>query len=333
MLLRTLAFCLGLFPLFSGKSAADDLQKTADAMLARARQLSDIRSPNAPAFRLNARLSFIGQDLETVHGTYTETWVSSSQWRRETLVGDLRRVEIGGPTRHWLIDDGKDLPEQAAPISTVLEMFPAKNANFEFESATSPDSATQCFLTKAEGEKHLRHAFCFDKEHQVLAETESPKAVGERFANYSCNYNEFSKFGGYFFPRKMDCLLDGHRQLEVKVVDLSPAPSPDTALFTPPAGALEMGSCPVDPAKPTPVSTPYPMSPAGIEDRHASVLLWLIIDIKGKPQALRISRSAGKDFDNSALAAVRAWRFKPATCNGEPMPLALSVEVKFSNNR
>lgn len=75
------------------------------------------------------------------------------------------------------------------------------------------------------------------------------------------------------------------------------------------------------------------MSPAGIEDRHASVLLWLIIDIKGKPQALRISRSAGKDFDNSALAAVRAWRFKPATCNGEPMPFALSVEVKFSNNR
>jgi hypothetical protein len=89
-------------------------------------------------------------------------WVSSSQWRRETLVGDLRCVEIIGPTRHWPIDDGKDLPEQAAPISTVLEMFPAKNAIFEFESATSPDSATQCFLTKAEGEKHLRHAFSFD---------------------------------------------------------------------------------------------------------------------------------------------------------------------------
>src|SRR5277367_4778453 len=76
---------------------APDIQKRADALLEKARQLSNIRSPNAPAFRLKATFSFTGRDLETVEGTYTEVWISRSQWRREILVKDFHRIEVAGP--------------------------------------------------------------------------------------------------------------------------------------------------------------------------------------------------------------------------------------------
>jgi hypothetical protein len=105
-------------------------------------------------------------------------WISNSQWRRETVVGSLRRIEIGGPTRSWLVDGGNDFPEEAVRVSTLAEVLPQRAAKFEFESFTNPDSASQCAVTKAKGEKHQRHAFCFDKDSNVLVENIAPHSVG-----------------------------------------------------------------------------------------------------------------------------------------------------------
>ncbi|HYL13827.1 MAG TPA: hypothetical protein VEV41_12375, partial [Terriglobales bacterium] len=54
------AFILG------ARSSGDDTQKNAEELLQRARQLSDIRAPNAPGFRLILTFSFIGEGLDTL---------------------------------------------------------------------------------------------------------------------------------------------------------------------------------------------------------------------------------------------------------------------------
>jgi TonB family protein len=334
MLPRAIAFYAILFGLFGTPTPAEDVQKTADGMLDRARQLSDIRSPNAPGFRLNATFSFIGRDLETSTGTYSEVWMSTSEWRRETTVGNIRRIEIGGPTRRWLVDTSKDFPDEAARISSLLQMFPPPSAaTFEFESFTAPDAATQCAVTKAAGEKHARHAFCFDTDKHVLVESVAPEAVGVRIADYSCSYSRFEKFGDYWFPREMVCFLDGHRKMELKVLELLSAPASDAALFTPPPGAVEIGNCSQNAVPPKAITTPNPMFPLGTRDRPTSVVLWVVVDIQGKPQEVKVSRSGGKQLDESALSVIRGWRFKPGTCNGEPMPMPINVEFRSSGYR
>jgi hypothetical protein len=73
--------------LLSAGSFVEDEHSKAQALLERARNLSDIRSPSAPAFRLKVAFNAITRDLATLDGTYTETWVSNTQWRRETVVG------------------------------------------------------------------------------------------------------------------------------------------------------------------------------------------------------------------------------------------------------
>ena len=329
MLLRTIVFAIVLLVVFGGTSAAEDAQKRAEAMLNRARQLSDIRSPNAPGFRLSVTFSFRGQSLETVQGTYSEVWISSSQWRRETVVGNSRRIEVGGPNKRWLFDSGNDFPDQAARVPALVEILPARTAKFEFESITDSDPSTQCAVTKPKGEKKQKHAFCFDKVSGFLVVNVAPEFVGQRVADYSCHYDQFLKVGDYWFPREMSCFVDRHRKMEAKVIDLSPAPSPDAAFFTPPAGAVEMGTCSLNPVPPKAVNTAGPRYPLGMRDRGSSVLLWMIVDTKGKPQDVKVSRSGGKQFDDSAMAAVRAWRFKPATCNGEPMGVPINVEIRF----
>jgi hypothetical protein len=147
-------------------SFAEEIQKHADAMMQRARELSDIRSQGASAFRLRATFSFVGEDLATIQGTFTETWVSNSQWRRETVANDFRRVEVGGPSRLWLLDEGKNFPVQAIRVSGLVEIFPSRSAKFEFESImnrNAQDSSTECAITRAAGQQKEKSAFCFDK--------------------------------------------------------------------------------------------------------------------------------------------------------------------------
>jgi protein TonB len=55
----------------------------------------------------------------------------------------------------------------------------------------------------------------------------------------------------------------------------------------------------------------------------------LIVDTKGLPQNVHISRGVGMGLDEKALEAVRQYRFKPAMENGKPVPVQVNVEVNF----
>jgi TonB family protein len=59
------------------------------------------------------------------------------------------------------------------------------------------------------------------------------------------------------------------------------------------------------------------------------VLVNFIVDAKGKPQDVRVLRGVGLGLDEKALKAVRAYRFRPATEYGKPVPVGLNVEVNF----
>jgi len=59
------------------------------------------------------------------------------------------------------------------------------------------------------------------------------------------------------------------------------------------------------------------------------VLVNLIVDAKGKPQNVHVGRGIGSGLDQNAVAAVKKYKFEPATENGKPVPVALSVEVNF----
>src|SRR5450631_4033425 len=150
-----------------------ETQIRAEALMAKARHLSDIRAKNAPAFRLKAIFTFTGKDLENAQGTYTEVWVSDSQWRRETVVKDFRRIEVGTPKRIWTLDNATDFPGVATHLPDLMNMFHSASATLEFESIVdSPDQkpAEQCATTKR-GSQQEQYKFCFDQKSGALFAT------------------------------------------------------------------------------------------------------------------------------------------------------------------
>ncbi len=60
-----------------------------------------------------------------------------------------------------------------------------------------------------------------------------------------------------------------------------------------------------------------------------NVVVGLIVDAAGQPQNVHIERGLGNDLDEKAIEAVQQYRFKPATRDGEPVPVNLKVEVNF----
>jgi TonB family protein len=220
----------------------------------------EIRSPNTrrgahgarppsfgyPCAKLNpvpaaGNFLFCRKRLENKQGTYTEVWVSDSQWRRETVVNDFHRVEIGTSNRIWKLDHTKDFPEVATrlprPDPDLMNIFPSASTSFEFESITdSPDQkgGRECATTKP-GSQQEQYRFCFDKQ------------------------------SGAFLAK------------------LSPEIRPD----------------------------------------------YVAVDAIGKPENMTASESGGKRLDEAALEAARKWRFKPATCNGEPIPVQINIRFNF----
>jgi TonB family protein len=81
---------------------------------------------------------------------------------------------------------------------------------------------------------------------------------------------------------------------------------------------------------PKAVYTPDPAFPDLERGKgDATVILWLVIDERGNPRDIKVSRSAGASFDENAIAAVRRWRFKPALKDGRPVAVQVNIEINY----
>lgn len=81
---------------------------------------------------------------------------------------------------------------------------------------------------------------------------------------------------------------------------------------------------------------PAPVYPAFSRRAGESgrVLIRVLIDETGSPRTLELQQSSGyARLDDSALAAVRATRFKPYTEDGTPRPVWVLIPIVFDLER
>lgn len=62
---------------------------------------------------------------------------------------------------------------------------------------------------------------------------------------------------------------------------------------------------------------------------QGTVLLSVVIDASGKVSEIRVVRSLGLGLDEKAVEAVRKWRFKPGSKDGQPVDVPVQVQVSF----
>ena len=63
---------------------------------------------------------------------------------------------------------------------------------------------------------------------------------------------------------------------------------------------------------------------------QGTVILETIVRRDGTVDVVRVSQSQPFGLDDKAIEAVRQWRFRPGTRNGEPVDVTLTIEVNFN---
>jgi len=62
---------------------------------------------------------------------------------------------------------------------------------------------------------------------------------------------------------------------------------------------------------------------------QGTIVLSLVADASGTPRDLQIVTPLGLGLDEQAIKAVNSWRFRPGAKDGEPVSVAINVEVSF----
>ena len=72
----------------------------------------------------------------------------------------------------------------------------------------------------------------------------------------------------------------------------------------------------------------YPQIPADAEPNGVVVML-VGINTKGRVELVHVLRASNDAFQNSAVSTVQTWKFSPAKKDGKPVPVQITVEMKF----
>jgi TonB family protein len=139
-----------------------------------------------------------------------------------------------------------------------------------------------------------------------------------------------AEFGGEFLKVRCHFYLNPGRRIR-SVSRVAPgAGSTDVADNTPTAGEGTLrgngGS-----TKPSAIYAPIP--PFSDQARKAKVqgtiLLTLTVAASGDVEDVKVVNGLGSGLDESAIATVRTWKFKPGTEDGSPVKSEINVEVSF----
>jgi TonB family protein len=81
--------------------------------------------------------------------------------------------------------------------------------------------------------------------------------------------------------------------------------------------------------------TPEPEFTEAARRAHVqgTVVFNVVVDKTGQITRIRIVRPLGMGLDEQAVEALKTWRFKPATRNGEPVAVEMNIEVEFRLGR
>ena len=316
---------LAVLLLLSPALHAENKRKVAEALIHHAAELSDIRSEGAPAFKLQAEITFSPGTASANSGTYQETWVSAQRWQRETTTSNFHSVVIVEGKKRWSLTTGHADPEFESPETITSFSFAHFTPDKLVEQTLSGVPVT-CAISKpnAVGGKF---ALCFDQKTSLLAEKITPRAVDGKIVDDSCIYSRYEAFAGKQFPHVVTCFHDGQLVMNAKLSPTPVMPS-DLPPFNPPAGAEESVNCLSPPQPPKPTYTPDPEYPTG-QSGSVIVVLWVNLGIDGKPADLKVVGKANPAFDSLATKAVSHWRFQPATCDGQPVKVQINIEISF----
>lgn len=302
--------------LAAGAGAAQAPDPGASA-LQRIAEQSDLQAPASSAFRLRARFHLPELSGADADGVYQLYWTSPTQWREETSAGAYKEVRVAVDGKFWEANSAGRRPwrmRQLASLLNVKNHFRFEPAALRLDSRRQPE---RCFVFQRRYDPPAR--YCLRDGGQSVRSEEGP---------FEYEYRSFADFSGRTFPRAMTAYENGKQVIEVAVEELAASASFESGLFARPEGSVERCLKPVPPEI---IEAPEPRYPgsAVAAGTDGVVEVYARIGTDGKVHDPVIIRVPSKAFADTTIQALAKWTFRPASCDGTPVPFDTILEVTY----
>lgn len=322
------AISLAVF-LSPAASAKDKKRQEAEALLARARELSDIRCEGCPPFRLLVRLTLREADGGFVgSGHFEETWEAREKWRRSIeLGGEFRQTRVRLNGRVW------------DTTTTTYDPYPISLVRATLGVGSYPGARQEERITKIREASYngmpvavIEIRSNYGKARVYISRKDSRPLRREDELEEMLRVRENSDFrqhGEKFYPFLMTFKAGDRLLVEAKIESLSVLPQiPE---IHPPQNAISWPAC-EEPNRPRPLRIPDPPYPAFLRGRggEGRIFLYIVVGLDGR--VYNTSPILGTDRELAAHAVEtisKGWRFEPGMCGNEPVPASTTVIVNF----
>ena len=310
--------------------AADESQE-AGALLARARESSDIRAQGSPPFLLRARVRLVDVPNGPVEGHYEEIRDSRGNWRRAMSVPDLKFnfIEVGDGRRIHRASTTTYQPYFEYRMRQLLSLgdgprIPKSEDVTMIAKRTVRNRPATCLQSRKKGTKR---EVCVDSETGLLVS--ELEHSGD--AKWTFEYLNYAPFGTKSYPRLMRQREQKKVFVEIEITELRTGAEPAAPLFTPPARAVDWPDC-EKPFPPEALETPQPRYTRGVRRfrGRGTVMTYIVVGTDGKAHHVTPVSSDAFSLAKATLDTISYhWRFRPAMCQGEAVPASIFIETAF----
>ncbi len=328
--MRSLAICFSMLALsvsiFVPNLKCRDDKKTAEAeaLLAKARELSDIRCEGCPAFQLRAHIDVIEGDSTRYQGKYALFWAAPRLWREEIELPGLSQVRGMYERGRWQRGTAEYSPLR---VHMIRELFKAPSGAklMGVVKASKIWSEPEIVCAKMTWLAGSEIDYCFEKRSGVV--------VRQQEGGVESQFSDFVEFRTKVFPRKLTVSFAGRWLLAARVDELGSYESYGQSTFQAPLGASTDVPC-FDSREfenPKAINEPSPQYPESARRRKlaGTVRAYAVLGKDGLFHALEIIESGGPDLDQAALRAWEQWRFRPGLCRGAATDVVFFPVWKF----
>jgi outer membrane biosynthesis protein TonB len=303
----------------------------------RARNLNDIRLKASSPFHLNASFEAFGETDITGKGTYDETWISPTQWRREASINghtviesrndDLRYRQFKGEYSPRLVDDVIDVMGAA---------LPGDNDDFFLENDwhVGDGKIGSLPLTR------VWHGYIND---QGLADVNTviyyfSQTTGMLRAHLAFSeligFNDFLEFVGKQVPRHITVGQNRDKVLDIKVETLESAKPQEESFFILPGvkpWSLDDDESGSQLSPPKPIKQVKPVYPeeARTLNLHQKLSCTVSVDSHGHPRTIEFQGDYNEYLKAALAQALMQWEFQAGVIKGRPVSFPFRVDFQF----
>lgn len=306
----------------------------ANSFFDRARAVQGIRVKDSSPFHLKATFNATG-DAETIGtGTYEETWVSPTQWRREATLGGKTVIESRNDDDRYRQFKGDYAPRRADEVIDIMgASLPGDNDDFYAVDWHVKDGTIGSMLFTRVYRGFINDQDVADINTVIYFFSQTNGLLRARFVYAELTaFNDFSDFLTKQVPRHITVGQNRKTILDISVDTLETVKAPDESSFIlkdAKKWSMDDDESGSQMAPPKPIKQVKPVYPEQAMGVHQKLSCVVSVDQNGHPRTVEFQGNYNDYLKASLVNALMQWEFQPGIIKGRPVGFPFKMQYQF----